>query len=652
MSVSVFAPTYNLQSDRKMDVKSDQNRGQAKESHKADFHLPPYEYQALRNVRHIRRLILEPGKGDDPLVGHLEAVNLRDAWYSYPFEAISYVWGSNTMDQTITVDEKTMPITTALRKALCQTRFPDRQRALWADSICINQADNREKENQVRIMGQIYETSNCTLICLSTDSPQATDDDDDDDQVRQAALSVLQSCGLSLPGRAPRDHGGVLLLDKWRPSWLAILQSPWFRRGWVIQEAVLGPRCCLLWADVEIPWVEFLDVYRGYAFSRSMSSDSSLWEIPVTLSPLYYTVTTTLEMLHLIRRQDLTDPKDRIYASMMLPTSDEAMPAIQPDYSKKTSHLTVYHDFAVKYLEKNSDLDLLSFVEHPDDWSQDEGAAAAAAAADHSLQAFPSWVPRWDCGRDVQSWFALSTHQEFEQSHTTRHVSDGMLFTILDDTSTLRVHGMIFDCIRYVSDEMIRQNQDDATAVDQVRSIWKRIEEGQSSRCPGPHQNQLRSASSFLDVLGGGARPTGGDMAEWVEAQETFARLLLDQSEERAPNLIEQYENACRVSRFVTERAHNRRVVLLGRGSCGLAPRSTREGDACAVIAGTRLPLILRKIPGRSDDYYTVVGAAYIQTNGFSMPLDSGQSRRLGAGSEEFRDWNNLGLTFQDIFLC
>lgn len=99
----------------------------------------------------------------------------------------------------------------------------------------------------------------------------------------------------------------------------------------IVQETVLRPHCYLLWADIKIPWTEFLECYRCYLIS-------SHWKIPITLSPLHYTVATTLEVLHYIRRQELTGSKDRIYASMALKTSDEAMPALQPDYSKNSSH--------------------------------------------------------------------------------------------------------------------------------------------------------------------------------------------------------------------------------------------------------------------------------------------------------------------------
>lgn len=575
-----------------------------------------YKYQTLPSTKHIRRLVLEPGEGKARLVGSLETVDIRDAWYSYPFEAISYVWGSNIKDHVITIDGKALPITTSLRNALRQTRYRNRRRALWADSICINQSDNREKEYQVGMMGHIYEASNCTLICLGvnlTNNPKVNEDQD-------AASGVLESC--KEIDIFPDD---VQTTDEWRKSWSAMLQLPWFKRGWVIQEAALGPQCYLLWGGVEIPWSDLLHGYRCYVISRR-------WTVPTKLSLLHYSVTTTLNMLHYIRRQDLTDPKDRIYASMALPTSDKAMPALQPDYGEDTSHLDVYRDFAVKYLAKNADLDLLSFVELQDD------RQGESTIFDSQVCSFPSWAPRWDCGRDVQSWFD-PTHRKIMEDGAS-HVPGRPSFTLLDGNATLCVRALVFDSITYVSEEIIRHSTASA-AVDEVISIWKAVGE-QSARLPGsgPLQNQLGLA--FLDALGVGAH--GSYKAEWLHSQKAFAHLL---ESEQLQSLVQQRTDASRVSEFVTDKSHHRRMALLGRGYYGVTPYNTREGDVCAIISGTRLPFILRKVAGTRNQY-TVVGAAWVQSRKCSAV--SGLPVRLGA-AEECEDWRDWGLCFEDVFL-
>lgn len=98
-----------------------------------------FEYQPLPlSGEYIRQLILDPGQGDAPLSGRLVTTKLLDA---PGFEAISYVWGASIRDRWIVVDGRQLPITTSMEDALRQTRMPEKQRTLWADSICMNQED-------------------------------------------------------------------------------------------------------------------------------------------------------------------------------------------------------------------------------------------------------------------------------------------------------------------------------------------------------------------------------------------------------------------------------------------------------------------------------------------------------------------------------
>jgi hypothetical protein len=51
-------------------------------------------------------------------------------------------------------------------EALIHMRLPDRPLRLWTDAISINQADLEEHAAQIRMMGDIYRCSRCTLIWL------------------------------------------------------------------------------------------------------------------------------------------------------------------------------------------------------------------------------------------------------------------------------------------------------------------------------------------------------------------------------------------------------------------------------------------------------------------------------------------------------
>lgn len=346
-----------------------------------------YIYQPLESTDYIRKLILEPGKDSATLVGRLEVVNLSQAHGA--FEAISYVWGSEARDQTMIIDGKTLEITTSVRDALRQTRQLNKHRALWIDGICINQKDDEEKGHQVQLMGRIYKTSRCTLICLGF----RTDTCSRDLEALVGDVNEMMDRVFAEPGFShdfdsfpfPKADERLTSDARWS-CWEELVQQPWFDRGWVVQEAALGPECLVLWAGVEISWRNILRVhiwlrtralhlmkrplYRAmsilhviaYALRRPGEAKTYRHEMAAGFMNM-----STLHTLDLARRLNLKDPKDRIYAFMDLPTSNKAMPVLQPSYGEATSHLEVYRQFAVEYLTKTNDLTIVQYVENKED---------------------------------------------------------------------------------------------------------------------------------------------------------------------------------------------------------------------------------------------------------------------------------------------
>ncbi|KAF3760555.1 HET-domain-containing protein, partial [Cryphonectria parasitica EP155] len=174
--------------------------------------FPQYQYRPLPDGDYIRVLILEPGCGNEPLVCSLKATDLSDTETRIEYEAVSYAWGSGTKDQALLVNNSLCIITRNLRRALEQTRYTDKQRRLWADSICINQHDLAEKGHQVGLMARIYSESSCALICM----------------------------GSAVAHRAAAIELSGLVSDVNHMIWKSVgrlLSLPWFRRGWVVQEA-------------------------------------------------------------------------------------------------------------------------------------------------------------------------------------------------------------------------------------------------------------------------------------------------------------------------------------------------------------------------------------------------------------------------------
>ena len=82
------------------------------------------------------------------------------------FETVSYVWGDATSRDIMEVNGVAVDVPASSVAALKRMRLKTVLRTLWIDALCINQGDVRERSEQVRMMGEIYRSSQGNLIYL------------------------------------------------------------------------------------------------------------------------------------------------------------------------------------------------------------------------------------------------------------------------------------------------------------------------------------------------------------------------------------------------------------------------------------------------------------------------------------------------------
>jgi hypothetical protein len=150
-----------------------------------------YRYKALQNTRAIRLLTLEPSSDfNSPLTCSLTEVSLDQIYdASNSYEALSYVWGSGYGDNDITCEGKRLLITPNCGTALRSLRCRHEPRILWVDAICIDQSSEetqsiQERNEQVKMMGEIYRGAKCVLVWIS-----------DGDHSTTAALGYMETIG-------------------------------------------------------------------------------------------------------------------------------------------------------------------------------------------------------------------------------------------------------------------------------------------------------------------------------------------------------------------------------------------------------------------------------------------------------------------------
>ncbi len=277
-------------------IVSDGHRGHIiKFDHERNKSIPVFKYQRLSSTKQkIRLLKLMAGNRDTPDVECqlLEAqIENGRAWrvneqigkpkllVVESYEALSWSWGNEPAEYQILLrkDETRtrMKATSTLVWALKYLRWPDRDRTLWIDAICINQQDVDEKNHQVQMMSQIYNYAASVCVWLGLDDAQS-----------HKAIQFIQDEILQL------QHFDKLCEDeansqKWQ-SLLLLMQRPWFFRRWVVQEIALAQDAMIYcgpdtisWKDFSVAVELFVEVETAtHRLSEVMKKDPKFYHVP------------------------------------------------------------------------------------------------------------------------------------------------------------------------------------------------------------------------------------------------------------------------------------------------------------------------------------------------------------------------------------
>ncbi|RYP88467.1 hypothetical protein DL770_004631 [Monosporascus sp. CRB-9-2] len=414
-------------------------------------------YSPLRAAGDIRLLILKAGKDNEGIVCELRHANLRD---SPQFEAVSYVWGTSLACMRIICDGKDTDIGVNLYEALEYLRLPDRDRVLWADALCINQDDIKERTHQVRQMGSVYSAADRVVIWLGketwsnhgafrmianicanypvdrwvneareVDYLASVDDWADWETDFKTFFQSLAPTHLGTSESQPSEQTDpdALIPEPIRTEPIAeLLRHPWFRRIWVTQELASAKSAVIVCGREELPWnvfkgtIDFLwpiipHQYAKYSYHLGMPPADTLIARKNLLTmhlmrSKYQSRTsghTLLDLVLLTRGFECSDPRDKIFALVGIAKDVEPTDwEVAPDYSRSVED--VYKQFALWSITKRRDLQVLSLTPDP------------LVPPKLSL---PSWVPdltRANNAEPLPVMSNLPSSAPFEESWTQR----------------------------------------------------------------------------------------------------------------------------------------------------------------------------------------------------------------------------------------
>jgi hypothetical protein len=145
-------------------------------------------------------------------------------------------------------------ITENLDVALHRLRLPDRKRRLWADAVCINQNDEKEKATQIPLMVHVCRGARRVLAWLGHVGQRAREETRLELLERWSRLRPRTLVNVDKDPRTEEDDEANLR------HILRFLSLPWFSRLWIIQEVVFNLDVILISGASEPSWIRLIKV--------------------------------------------------------------------------------------------------------------------------------------------------------------------------------------------------------------------------------------------------------------------------------------------------------------------------------------------------------------------------------------------------------
>jgi hypothetical protein len=564
--------------------------------------------------RQIRILCLYPSTDlrRDP-VGHLETTSLEGA----SFAAISYVWGDQSHQRSMLLSDWRIPIGENAHTALRYLRDPQDAKYFWIDTICINQADVPEKNQQVPLMRDIFGCARHVLLWTGLDETTVWAMEFLEDTRAGVARAQSVDMPYDIMMQQLWSHIPRTPVIKWKCVAL-FLELPLFHRVWTLQEMLLGAppegrdrfshrrRAFFVTGRRRFDYItlqESLGFIR-MAFTRhsGVGDTWGSWDgwnpMPMlmhstfmnNLFQLWFTTAdfNTVITCGLAYHLQATNPKDFVYGLIgLLPYLSCGV-----DYSKPLGK--IYEEATLGLIMHNRSLTHLLI---------------RSDRAQQPPSDMPSWVIDWrqkDVYRFDDRWVAFAENEytadasrpiPFEISGHSLRVAAHVLFTFEDESSLGPPNEM---------DDSLLQAPN-----EQYRFARTKLDLNQS-----PTANDLaafrRNFASCL-MLDLGIHRNGGSSRLTTDSKEDAINMI---AMEILLNRFDQSAGDERIFRQVygvlSVQLQSTRIAISPTKQLCIVPEATKVGDVVCILAGCGMPIVLRPVASQKSRSYRVVGAAYV----------------------------------------
>lgn len=610
--------------------------------------------------------------------GELTTFSLNDPSCP-PFTTVSYTWGDKEYhDEPIQLnghDIFVLKNVLALFRMLCSTSseaFNLAQDWFWIDSICINQANLSERTSQVKLMGQIYRQANATIVWLTEGSNNAN-----------AAIELLSQLANR---RHELRHGykkrGKLmpadLVD--HPGWKpleGLLDLPWWRRVWTLQEFILAKDLTFYCGPRSISRNEFRRGLHALELCGPLEQyiRTAAWTTAWNLRRLiqWYEHDQNRYKMSLVSLMafcgdyETTDPRDRVWAVHGLAREEDRQMIGRPTYCYDSR--TLYTGLVQAFVHQYKSLDIICysqlFQNNDKDW--------------------PSWVPDWRVlspPHVVPLMVSQSTNEALanfrpitgpprsvkKTKKMTAYKASGAELPAIDFGDMfnyLKCRGIVIDYIDGLGgipaqeDRLVQSVQTTSpvnttatnaeTEEDMFRQLVRslvlnRQDKYLEARAPIPqYSKEMIQLVKFANE--GGEPGTSGPLwfPGWWELNKDLRIRGLSAEDicQRGANISPSSAGGQPIpkhSKSVFSRIRGvmggkiRRLMVTKEGHIGVAPRRAQKGDIVCVLYGCSVPIVLRSCDTdyESTNLRKFVGECYVDG------MMDGEALNLGKEVEDF----------------
>lgn len=593
-----------------------------------------------------------------------------------PYTTVSYTWGDKEYhEESIQLNghnKFVLKNVLALLRMLCSTSseaFNLDEDWFWIDSICINQAKFSERTSQVKLMGQIYRQANATIVWLTEGSDDAN-----------TALELL----LHLSNRRHelrhdyKKRGKLMPADLvdhpgWKPL-EGLLDLPWWRRVWTLQEFILAKELTFYCGPQSISRAEFRRGLHALELCGPLERyiRTAAWTTAWNRRRLiqWYEHDQNRYKMSLISLMafcgdyETTDARDRVWAVHGLAREEDRQMIGRPTYCY--DERTLYTGLVQAFLHQYKSLDIICFSQLFQSGDED----------------WPSWVPDWRVLSPpyvVPLMVSQSTSEALanfrpitgpprsvkKMKKMSAYKASGAELPIIRLGDTLSCRGIVIDSIDGLGgipaqeDRLVQSIQSTSPANTKatnagtekeifqqlVRSlVLNRQDKYLESRAPVPQYG--KELIQLVKFANEGGEPGMGppwfpgwwelnkDLGIRGSSVEDICHMEANDSpSSAAEDPIPKHSKSVFSRIRGVMGAKIRRLMVTKEGYIGVAPRRAQKGDIVCVLYGCSVPVVLRKCDtdDGSANFCKFVGECYVDG------IMDGEALSQGREIEDFR---------------